>query len=51
MHIKHGDKMNSDSLFYWFALQSVEGIGCKGAKRLIEHFGCPERALKAGIKS
>ncbi len=51
MHIKHEDKMNSDSLFYWFALQSVEGIGCKGAKRLIEHFGCPERALKAGIKS
>ena len=43
--------MDSDRLFYWFALQSVEGIGTKGAKRLIEHFGCPKKVLKAGKKS
>jgi len=40
--------METDTIFYSLALQSVEGIGCKGARKLIEHFGSPKAALSAG---
>jgi len=40
--------MERDRIFYALALQSVDGIGCKGARKLIEHFGSAKMALSAG---
>jgi len=40
--------MERDTIFYALALQSVDGIGCKGARKLIEHFGSAKMALSAG---
>lgn len=34
-------------IYYLLALQSVDGIGCKGARKLIERFGSPKAALSA----
>jgi DNA processing protein len=39
--------MIEDSTFYFLALQAVEGIGCRGARKLLEHFGCPKKVLFA----
>lgn len=39
--------MIADSTFYFLALQAVEGIGCRGARKLLEHFGCAEKVLLA----
>ena len=39
--------MDSDTLFYTLALQAVQGIGCKGARKLIEYFGSPKNVLEA----
>lgn len=33
--------------FYYLALQAAEGIGSRGARRLLEHFGNPRELLKA----
>lgn len=41
--------MESDRIFYTLALQSVEGIGCKGARKLIQHFGSSKAALSAEV--
>lgn len=42
--------MENDMIYYWLALQSVDGIGCKGARKLIERFGSPKAALSAEEK-
>ena len=39
--------MTSDSIFYFLALQAVVGIGCRGARKLLEHFGSPKKVLLA----
>ncbi len=39
--------MIADSTFYFLALQAVEGIGCRGARKLLEHFGNPKKVLLA----
>lgn len=39
--------MDSDTLFYTLALQAVQGIGCKGARKLIAYFGSPKNVLEA----
>lgn len=40
--------METDTIYYLLALQSVEGIGCKGARKMIEHYGSAKAALSAG---
>jgi len=42
--------METDTIFYSLALLSVDGIGCKGARKLIEHFGSAKESLMAGEK-
>ena len=42
--------MENDMIYYLLALQSVDGIGCKVARKLIEHFGSPKAALSAEEK-
>jgi DNA processing protein len=41
--------MNMDDPFYWFALSSVPLVGNVTCRRLVEHFGSPEKALAASL--
>ncbi len=42
--------MDKDRSFYFLALQKVEGIGCRGGRKLIELFGGPKEVLMAKEK-
>jgi len=50
MHNYFSERMEPDMIYYLLALQSVEGIGCRGARKLIDHFGSAKAALEAGEK-
>ena len=39
--------MSTDNTLYWLALARVEGLGVRGAHKLVEHFGSPQAAFAA----
>ena len=39
--------MKNHMNFYYLALQAAEGIGSRGARQLLEHFGNPRDLLMA----
>jgi len=40
-------RYNSDSVFTWIGLSSIPGIGRVTFRKLVDHFGSPERVLSA----
>jgi DNA processing protein len=38
-----------ESLLFWVGLTRIEGLGVRGAHRLIEHFGSPQAAYMASL--
>jgi len=46
----HADAQFPESLFAWFHLQSVPGVGRHLFKRLLLHFGSPQRVLHASAE-
>ena len=41
--------VGEDSIQYWMALTRIEGLGVRGAHRLIAHFGSPAAAFTASL--
>jgi DNA processing protein len=41
--------MNDSEILYWLGLTRVEGLGVRGAHRLIEHLGSPRAAYMASL--
>lgn len=41
--------MGEENIHYWLALTRIEGLGVRGAHRLIEHFGSPLAAFSASL--
>ena len=41
--------MNDEGVQFWLALARIEGLGVRGAHRLIEHFGSPAAAFTASL--
>jgi DNA processing protein len=41
--------MDDDEVLYWLALTRVEGLGVRGAHRMMEHFGSPRAAYSASL--
>jgi DNA processing protein len=41
--------MNDTEILYWLGLTRVEGLGVRGAHRLIEHFASPRAAYMASL--
>jgi DNA processing protein len=41
--------MDDNEILYWLALTRVEGLGVRGAHRLIEHLGSPRAAYMASL--
>jgi ERCC4-type nuclease len=38
---------STDPALYWIGLSSIPGVGRATFRKLVKHFGSPERALKA----
>ena len=41
--------MDDEEVLYWLALTRVEGLGVRGAHRMMEHFGSPRAAYAASL--
>lgn len=42
-------KLSDENIEFWLALTKVEGLGVRGAHKVVEHFGSPQAAYMASL--